>query len=249
MAKPKNLSPKFKIPVAEKELELQMGQIPMGSQQGGLNMYSNKFKRGYGDAVFGSDENGIWLGAAEFADAPFNVDMDGALAAKSATFTDGDDVTIIDSSGLVSSASFITGQNGEVNSGIITTSSTSLVDMTKTDVIFTLDRSTVVLVILACELKFEDTTPGGGRGVKAQIHVGGEVSSVQEVRISLLGTQNETAGAGALSYVTLSTHLLRTLPVTSSPVSYTIKAQWSVSGAGITATCRNRQLSYVLFGK
>lgn len=86
MAKLKNLSPKFKIPVAEKELKLLMGQIPMGSQQGGLSLFSNKFKRGYGDAVFGSDVNGIWLGAAEWAGAPFRVDMQGNVVASAATF-------------------------------------------------------------------------------------------------------------------------------------------------------------------
>ena len=86
MAKSKNLSPKFKIPSSEKELELQIGQVPMGSQQGGLSLFSNKFKRGYGDAVFGSDSNGIWLGAAEFTGAPFRVDLNGNVVATSATF-------------------------------------------------------------------------------------------------------------------------------------------------------------------
>jgi len=64
-----------------------MGQIPMGSQLGGLSLFSNKFKRGYGDAVFGSDENGIWLGKAEFVGAPFRVDMNGNLVATVATIT------------------------------------------------------------------------------------------------------------------------------------------------------------------
>jgi len=86
MVKIKDLSSRFDIPDAEKELELLMGQIPMGSQQGGLSLYSNKFKRGYGNAVFGSDENGIWLGAAEFAAAPFRVNMQGDVVASSADF-------------------------------------------------------------------------------------------------------------------------------------------------------------------
>ncbi len=77
MAKPKNLSPKFDIPNAEKELELQVNQQVMGSRQGGLNLYSESFKRGYGNATFGSDYNGIWLGAADFADALFKVGLDG----------------------------------------------------------------------------------------------------------------------------------------------------------------------------
>jgi len=83
MVKIKDLSSKFDIPNAEKELELLMGQIPMGSQLGGLSLFSNKFKRGYGDAVFGSDENGIWLGGAEFAGAPFRVNMAGDVVANS----------------------------------------------------------------------------------------------------------------------------------------------------------------------
>ena len=81
----KDLSPKFEIPIAEKELELQINQQVMANRQGGLSLYSTKFKRGYGDRVFGSDENGIWLGASEFDGSPFNVDMDGNANMKSAT--------------------------------------------------------------------------------------------------------------------------------------------------------------------
>jgi hypothetical protein len=84
MAKPKDLSPKFSLKPAERELELQPGQPVMGEKVGGLSMYANAFKRGYGSKVFGSDENGIWLGAADFADAPFRVNMEGSLYAESA---------------------------------------------------------------------------------------------------------------------------------------------------------------------
>lgn len=147
MAKIKNLSPKFKIPLAEKELELQIGQIPMASQSGGLNMYSNKFKRGYGDAVFGSDENGIWLGAAEFTGSPFNVGMDGALAAKSATFTDENNTTIIDAAGLVSTTSFTKSDVDEdaLNQSI-TTAEPNWTNITNASHTFSLERSAVVLI-------------------------------------------------------------------------------------------------------
>jgi len=84
MAKAKDLSPKFKIPNAEKELELQVNQQVMGSRQGGLSLYSTKFKRGHGNSTFGSDENGIWLGAAEFAEAVFSVSMAGLAIFKGA---------------------------------------------------------------------------------------------------------------------------------------------------------------------
>ncbi len=146
MPKIKDLSPKFKVPTAEKELQLLLGQEEMGLNRGGLSLYSNKFKRGYGDAVFGSDENGIWLGAAEFSDSPFNVDMSGALAAKSATFKDEDDTTIIDSKGLISTASFVS-ESVEIGSPSKTTSSTSYADITGASLSFKTTRNTKVLFI------------------------------------------------------------------------------------------------------
>lgn len=42
---------------------------------------------GSGSQVFRSDQQGIWLGAAKFADAPFSVDMAGNLIASSATLS------------------------------------------------------------------------------------------------------------------------------------------------------------------
>ena len=79
----KNLSAKFSLKNADFELSIPIGLPIMGENVGGLTMYSNAFKRGYGDQVFGSDENGIWLGAADFDDAPFKVNMTGSLYAES----------------------------------------------------------------------------------------------------------------------------------------------------------------------
>jgi len=91
MAKIKDLSPhlKTKLKTAEQELQVQYqaGALPFGDRVGGLQAYSASFKRGYGDAVFGSDNNGIWLGKADFTGAPFRVDMDGNLIATSATIS------------------------------------------------------------------------------------------------------------------------------------------------------------------
>lgn len=89
MEKIKDLSPKLKTKSAEDELRVQYqaGELPFGQNLGGTQMYSSAFKRGYGDAVFGSDNNGIWLGAADFKDAKFSVDMEGNLIAKSADFS------------------------------------------------------------------------------------------------------------------------------------------------------------------
>lgn len=83
-----NLSPKLSgIQTAASELFVPPLAIPIGQRIGGLSVYSNSFKRGYGDKVFGSDENGIWLGAANFEDAPFHVDMQGNATLASAILT------------------------------------------------------------------------------------------------------------------------------------------------------------------
>lgn len=85
-----DLSPKFReIPPAMLELsfEYTAGNRPMGENSGGVSMFSNSFKRGYGEKVFGSDEHGIWLGAADWENAPFRVDMEGNLWAISANLT------------------------------------------------------------------------------------------------------------------------------------------------------------------
>lgn len=81
MAKARNLTPSMQIPSAENELVVPFTtDLPLGQRQGGVNMYSNSFKRGYGNSVFGSDENGVWLGAADFTDAPLKMYMDGTIS-------------------------------------------------------------------------------------------------------------------------------------------------------------------------
>lgn len=103
MSKTIDLSPKMKLVPAEQELvsEYISGERPLGESMGGLQMFSNVFKRGYGDSVFGSSENGIWLGAADFPDAPFSVDMEGKAIFKAlgegtaGIIIDADDKTIV----------------------------------------------------------------------------------------------------------------------------------------------------------
>lgn len=85
MPKTINLSAKMVIPSSLEELSIPEPVGSIGNNYGGLSMFSNSFKRGYGDAVFGSNDLGIYLGAADFANAPFSVDMDGNLIATSAT--------------------------------------------------------------------------------------------------------------------------------------------------------------------
>lgn len=82
----KDLTPKMSVMAAEMEMLDNTFQPSIGQRIGGLSMFSNVLKRGYGSKVFGSDENGIWLGAADFPSAPFRVTMAGDVTATSATF-------------------------------------------------------------------------------------------------------------------------------------------------------------------
>ena len=83
MSQPKDLSPKLSLQSAEVELASPYVEPPIGQLVGGLSTFSNSFKRGSGNKVFGSDANGIWLGAADWEGAPFSVDMEGNVIATS----------------------------------------------------------------------------------------------------------------------------------------------------------------------
>lgn len=101
-----DLSPKLSSLVpADQELMVPYtsGERPLGENIGGLSMYSNTFKRGYGNQVFGSDQNGIWLGAADFENAPFRVSMDGRIFIRNETGTleiSADGITMYDENGI-----------------------------------------------------------------------------------------------------------------------------------------------------
>jgi len=99
----KDISPKMNISAAEVEMLDNTFDLSIGQKIGGLSMFSNVFKRGYGNAVFGSDENGIWLGAADFPTAPFRVTMAGAIYAASASFPNLVTITIFKQNGIPTS--------------------------------------------------------------------------------------------------------------------------------------------------
>ena len=81
----KDLSPKMSLSPAEVELTTAFvsGEFPLGQNIGGAQNFSDRVIRGYGDKVFGQSSQGIWLGAADFVDAPFRVDMEGNVIATS----------------------------------------------------------------------------------------------------------------------------------------------------------------------
>lgn len=77
-----DLTPKFKkLKTADEELRIEYvaGERPIGESIGGMLAFSNVFRKGYGDDIFGIDNNGVWLGAADFVDAPVQFYMDGYL--------------------------------------------------------------------------------------------------------------------------------------------------------------------------
>lgn len=79
MSKIVDISPKAAVKPASSELVRQYvpGELPLADNWGGMQVYSNSIRRGYGDRVFGVSDQGLWLGAADFDSAPFKVDMDG----------------------------------------------------------------------------------------------------------------------------------------------------------------------------
>lgn len=78
-----DLTPKMSVKSAENELALTaiVGESGLGDTIGGIKFFSNGFKRGYGDEVFGCDDNGVWLGAADFSDAPLQLWYSGHIKA------------------------------------------------------------------------------------------------------------------------------------------------------------------------
>ncbi|MBT9131252.1 MAG: hypothetical protein DDT41_01556 [candidate division WS2 bacterium] len=93
------------LPAKEKIIP---ADIPLGERRGGIRMHSTSFKRGSGTEVFGSDAKGIWLGSADFENAPFRTNMRGALTCSGATIRGA-----LNASDLVSG--ILTGRNIQTN--------------------------------------------------------------------------------------------------------------------------------------
>jgi len=197
---------------------------------------------GSGNNIFKADTNGIYLGHATFASAPFQVNMAGSVTAKGVTIKDSAGTSFIDSTGLIGTQSFNVAQAGSTNSTSTSTTSTSLVDIPNTSVSFSISRSRLLLAILSAEFAFMDANGG----LEAYIRVGGDVNDVQEPRISLKGSVHRATGSG--DYITLTTYVFRNITANSPPTSYTLTGRWKVD-SGVTGYVRNRQLSYYLLGK
>lgn len=78
-SKIENRSAKLSVRSASDEIVTDETTLAVGASIGGLSMFSNSFKRGSGDNVFGVDENGMWMGAADYEDAPFRVNYSGTI--------------------------------------------------------------------------------------------------------------------------------------------------------------------------
>lgn len=82
-----DLTSKMTIKPASQELttEYIAGDMALAQNVGGSQSFSDKLIRGYGNKVIGQSSQGLWAGAADFDDAPFKVNMDGAVTATSFT--------------------------------------------------------------------------------------------------------------------------------------------------------------------
>jgi len=162
----RDLTPKFttqRSAAQEFEVPFIAGDRPLGESIGGLSAFSNEFRRGYGDEVFGSNYKGVWLGASEFDNAPLRMQMDGALYAKSATFTNEDGTIFIDSLGLVSTSNFSQSSttNGSLNQVF---STTSYVDVTGSSGNIVLGRSRLVLFLIKTHAFLTESVGNTGDG-------------------------------------------------------------------------------------
>ena len=72
-----NLNPKYNLIAARDKIVVT--EVGLGERVGGMSSTASSFSKGGGDEIFKVTSKGIHLGAAEFEDAPFSVDMAGNL--------------------------------------------------------------------------------------------------------------------------------------------------------------------------
>lgn len=81
--------------------------VPQGleGKLGGQSYFDNlgSLQIGFGTKLFRADQNGIWLGAEKFANAPFRVNMAGDIIATSASFPNLVTITIFKQDGIPTS--------------------------------------------------------------------------------------------------------------------------------------------------
>ncbi len=146
---------------------------------------------GAGNRAMKADESGLWLGADKFVDAPFTVDMDGNMIARSATFKDENNVTIIDANGLVSTNAFRT--SSVVYNSERSITATSFTDVSNTSITLpSLVRSTNVLVIMnvVAKLYLPDTDDIGSGEVVLNVDGSNQTQTIfdQVIRDSRMYT-------------------------------------------------------------
>lgn len=213
MGKITNLTPRFKdLKPAEQEflVPYTAGELPLGNSAGGLSLYSTKFKRGYGDKVFGSDENGIWLGKAEFDGAPFRVDMDGNVIANSIELA----TTSILSSGGAFNHQFTTGSEVDVPGASFT---------------FTLEKAQNVFIAVSASGYMYRQSGGdyGGEG-NLILKIDGGTSEATEITGALIGTDS----SAATSIMPMSLHHLESLAAGPHTIKLVGKVSASLGNPG-----------------
>lgn len=196
-------------------------------------------RAGAGDTAFTAGKDGIWLGSRRYSDAPFRVSKNGALIAQSATFQDANDVTIIDSQGIVSTAAFINASYQANNQ--ISVSSTSYGDVSGSSLSFTLGRAAKVLISFTGIVTFS-TTDNLGHGVNLTIAIDGTTeSSYPPEAFAIFNTG------------TIDVNIEQTLSYTKiydfSSGAHTIKLQWRSLKSADLVYMTNRTLNYLVLGK
>jgi hypothetical protein len=196
---------------------------------------------GQGSKVLRADQTGLWLGASRFDDAPFRVDMLGALFAKSATFTDGADATIVDASGLVSTNNFVSDEI-EIATTFETTSATyvDITDVTLTTPNFS--RSKNVVILAAMNLVAANDAAGDFEGeINVAVTIDGINTSTMRMRGSYIAGEanSDLTPASNFDFVTLGTG------------THVIKLQMKITNLGVgnfKGRSGTHRLGYIILG-
>ena len=184
----------------------------------------------------------MWLGASTFASAPCKVSSAGALTATSVTIKDSGDTTIIDATGLVSSANFAS-DSVENSSARTYSNAATYADIANTSITTSsLARSTEVLILYTVnviEFPINGTTAFAGK-VTLRIDSTDQTGNNFELQLtSLSPIANTSAWGGPLTAVGI---------VTLASGTHTLKLRAQTINTNSQLNVNTTSLVYIVLG-
>lgn len=156
---------------------------------------------------------------------------DGTITIKNSSNT-----TILDATGLVSTANFTNGNYAATNQ--ITTTSTSLGDISGSSLTFSLSRTANVMFLLSANIGSIDTS-----GTAGQVQVYVNIDGTDYNPPLILGDASST-GVASFSVTCGTTHVVASL----GSGSHTVKLRWKITNGTTTGYIDKRSLTYLVLG-